>query len=93
MSGQNRHDQAMSEDNVQLVRRCYEFWRHRDYSILPELFDPDVMLDLSRNVFNPDVYRGHDGLSRRRVLQMVGGYRERGEALDAARQSTKGGVP
>jgi ketosteroid isomerase-like protein len=52
----------MSEENAELVRRCYEFWARRDYSILPVLFDPDVVLDLSRNVFNPDVYRGHDGL-------------------------------
>jgi ketosteroid isomerase-like protein len=138
----------VSEKNAVLVRRCYDFWRRRDYSMLPEVFDPDVVLDLSRNVFNPDVYRGHDGLVRYvevvdetwegfdarltelievgdrvvtgtrisgrgrgsgvavemqlfnvwtfrdgRVLHIVGGYRERGEALDTARQSAKGGVP
>ena len=59
----------MSQKNVEMVRRCYEFWARRDYSMLPEVFDPDVVLDLSRNVFNPDVYRGHDGL--RRYVQVV----------------------
>jgi ketosteroid isomerase-like protein len=38
----------MPEENIELVRRCFEFWRRRDYSILPELFDPAVVLDLSR---------------------------------------------
>jgi ketosteroid isomerase-like protein len=129
----------MSVGNVEIVRRCYEFWARRDYSILPEVFDPDVVLDLSRNFFNPDIYRGHEGLRRYvevvdemwedfdarptelievgdrivtgtaisgrgrgsgvevgmelfnvgtfrdgRVLEIVGGYRERAEALEAA---------
>ncbi len=137
----------MLEENTELVHRCYEFWRSLDYSILPEIFDPDVVLDLSRNVFNPDVYPGHDGLRRYvevvdemwegfdarftelievgdhivtgtrisgrgrgsgvevgmdlfnvwtfrdgRVLRIVGGYRDRAEALEAAGQSTQGGT-
>jgi ketosteroid isomerase-like protein len=28
------------------------------------MLDPDVEIDLSRNVFNPDVYRGHSGVER-----------------------------
>ena len=36
----------------------------RDWSVLPELIDSDFELDLSRNVFNPDVYRGHAGVQR-----------------------------
>jgi hypothetical protein len=33
--------------------------------LLPSwLFDPDVVLDLSRNIFNPGVYRGYAGLEQ-----------------------------
>jgi hypothetical protein len=52
---------AMSEENVEIVRRLYGFWTQRDYSTLPEIAHPDVVIDLSRNVFNPAVYRGLDG--------------------------------
>jgi ketosteroid isomerase-like protein len=54
----------MSQGNVEIVRRCYEIWDDRDWSAVPELLDPDFELDLSRNVFNPDVYHGRDGLER-----------------------------
>ncbi|MGH9917840.1 MAG: nuclear transport factor 2 family protein [Nitrososphaerales archaeon] len=37
-----------------------------------ELLAPDVQLDLSRRIFNPEVYRGHDGLLRfRREMDEV----------------------
>jgi ketosteroid isomerase-like protein len=52
----------MSQENVEIVRRCQEFWARRDFSPITELLDPDMVIDLSRNVFNPDVYRGYDGL-------------------------------
>ena len=116
-----------------------KFWEDRDWSPAPELFDPDVEFDLSRNIFNPDVYRGIAGLERlvaavddawdefrvdmsdfidagdqvvsavtvrgkgpgsgvnvsmqifqvwtvrdSKVVRMVGGYRDRAEALEAA---------
>ena len=59
----------MSKENVEIVRRCVEAMNLRDLTdelppALLELVDPDVELDLSRNVFNPDVYRGHSGLER-----------------------------
>jgi ketosteroid isomerase-like protein len=54
----------MSQQNVDIVRRCYALWQSRDWPAIPEVFDPDVEIDLSRNVFNPDVYRGHDGIER-----------------------------
>ena len=47
-----------------MVRRCYALWEQRDWSAIPELFDPDVEIDLSRNIFNPDVYHGHAGVER-----------------------------
>jgi ketosteroid isomerase-like protein len=54
----------MSRENVEIVRRCYELWDRREWSAFPELFDSDVEIDLSRNVFNPDVYHGHAGVER-----------------------------
>ena len=54
----------MSQENVEVVRRCYEFWTERDFSPMADLFHPDVVVDLSRNVFNPDIYRGFDGVRR-----------------------------
>ena len=55
----------MSEENVEIVRRCYEFWESRDESLIAELAYPDVVWDLSRAVFNPGVHVGHDALTRR----------------------------
>ncbi len=134
----------MSQENVEIVRRCAEGMNTRDLSDelppgLLELVDPAVELDLSRNVFNPDIYRGYSGIEQWRsavvdvwesfhgeveelidagnkvvttvmirgkgkgsgvdvemrvfqvwtvrdskVVRLVGGYRDRSEALDAA---------
>ena len=52
----------MSQENVELVRRTYELWALRRWSAIPDFFDPDVEVDLSRNVFNPDTHRGYAGL-------------------------------
>jgi ketosteroid isomerase-like protein len=54
----------MSQENVEIVRRAAEFWANRDLSRMTEIMDPEVVLDLSRNVFNPDVYRGYEGVRR-----------------------------
>jgi ketosteroid isomerase-like protein len=54
----------MSQQNVEVVRRANRFWIERDFSQISELLDPEVVIDLSRNVFNPDVYRGYDGVNR-----------------------------
>jgi ketosteroid isomerase-like protein len=61
----------MSQENVDVVRRCYEadFWAGRDFSIIPELAHPDVVIDLSRNIFNPGVYHGFEGF--RRMVEQV----------------------
>jgi ketosteroid isomerase-like protein len=62
----------MSRENVEIVRRCYQLWESRDWSSIPEIFDPDVEIDLSRNIFNPDVYQGHAGVERYvRVVEEV----------------------
>ena len=52
----------MSEENVEIVRRGFEIWKSRDLSEVPDLTHPDFVLDLSRNIFNPDLYRGTDGI-------------------------------
>jgi ketosteroid isomerase-like protein len=135
----------MSRENVEIVRRSVELFDGRNLAegieALDglEVMDPDVELDLSRNIFNPDVYRGHAGIQRwgrmveevwdnfqgtteelidmgdkvvvavkmggkgkesgvevqmriysiwtvrdSKVVQVVGGYRDRSEALEAA---------
>src|SRR5215211_7531054 len=55
---------AMSEENVEVVRRCNRFWGEGDFVLASELFDPEVVIDFSQNVFNPDVYHGYEGLMR-----------------------------
>jgi ketosteroid isomerase-like protein len=54
----------MSQQNVDLVRRVYGLWKKREWSAIPELFDPEVQVDLSRNVFNPGTYRGYSGIEQ-----------------------------
>jgi ketosteroid isomerase-like protein len=54
----------MSEENVEVVRRCMQLWPAREFERIPEFFDPEIVIDLSRNVFNPDAYRGYDGVER-----------------------------
>jgi ketosteroid isomerase-like protein len=52
----------MSEENLEVVRLFYEFWRSRDWAIAEEHMHPDAIVDVSRNVFNPGVHRGVDGI-------------------------------
>jgi len=54
----------MSQENVEVVRRCNRFWGELDFVQASELFDPEVVIDFSQNVFNPGVYRGYEGLMR-----------------------------
>jgi ketosteroid isomerase-like protein len=58
----------MSEENVEVVREVMDLMsqpagpeRNRD---LLARIAPDVVIDMSRRVFNPDVYEGHAGLQR-----------------------------
>jgi hypothetical protein len=66
----------MSQENVAVVCRLYE--RVPDLAdpatteaVVAELFDPGVHLDLTRRVFNPASYHGHEG-----VLRSLGEIRE-----------------
>jgi ketosteroid isomerase-like protein len=54
----------MSEENLELVRRFYEFWPDRDFDAIEPYVHPDAVIDVSRNVFNPGTHRGIDGLRR-----------------------------
>ena len=51
----------MSQENVTALRRAYDFYNQTgepDYSLL----DPEIEYDVSRRVFDPAVYRGHEGV-------------------------------
>ncbi len=54
----------MSQENVEIVRRCYEHLNRGDVAGFVELCDDDVLIDMSERVFNPDTYKGHDGIRR-----------------------------
>jgi ketosteroid isomerase-like protein len=54
----------VSRENVEIVQRCYELWDKRDWPAITDLLHPEFELDLSRNIFNPDIYLGLDGLER-----------------------------
>jgi ketosteroid isomerase-like protein len=54
----------MSQENVEIVRRAYEAFNLRDWSLAREVLAPDIEIDLSRNVFNPVTDRGYEGIER-----------------------------
>jgi ketosteroid isomerase-like protein len=58
---ERRNTEVMLEENIAVVRRGYDHYNRTgepDYSLL----DPDVVYDVSRRVFDPGVYRGHEGV-------------------------------
>ena len=54
----------MSQENVEIVRRIYERLNRGDIEGVVGLCDDDFVMDMSERVFNPDTYRGHDGVRR-----------------------------
>jgi ketosteroid isomerase-like protein len=58
----------MSKENVEIVQEVMLlFSRAAEGKPTPELLDliaPDVVIDMTRRVFNPDTYEGHAGLRR-----------------------------
>jgi ketosteroid isomerase-like protein len=52
------------DENVKVVRRAYEHLNRGDVEGVVELCDDHFLLDMSERVFNPDTYRGHDGIRR-----------------------------
>ena len=55
---------AMSQENVEIVRRIYERLNRGDAEGVIELCDDDFVMDMTERVFNPDTYRGPDGIRR-----------------------------
>jgi ketosteroid isomerase-like protein len=54
----------MSQENVEVVRRIYKQLNRGDVEGVVELCDDDFLMDMTERVFNPDIYRGHDGIRR-----------------------------
>ncbi|HUH79894.1 MAG TPA: nuclear transport factor 2 family protein [Solirubrobacteraceae bacterium] len=59
----------MSDESVAVVRRAVQALQESARcgeltASLRELCDPDIHIDGSRRVFNPDVYDGHAGMAR-----------------------------
>jgi hypothetical protein len=54
----------MSEENVEIVRQAYERLNRGDVEGVVELCDENFVVDMSERVFNPAVYRGHEGIRR-----------------------------
>jgi len=59
---------GISERNVEIVKKVMRLFnlaaQGKPTPGLLDLFAPDVVIDMTRRVFNPDVYEGHDGLRR-----------------------------
>jgi len=58
----------MSQENVEIVRQLMALGEQLRYSEQPPphtaLVTPDAEIDLSRRVFNPEIYRGYEGWAR-----------------------------
>lgn len=54
----------MSQPDVDVVRGAYEAFNRRDLAGFLEPLAPDVHVDMSERVFNPDTYDAHDGVRR-----------------------------
>jgi ketosteroid isomerase-like protein len=59
----------MSHENVEFVERAYEVFNRvaldeREVPRMIELFAPAAQIDMSRRVFNPEIYEGHAGVRR-----------------------------
>jgi len=54
----------MSEENIEVVRKCIEAWNQQETEAIDGLLDEQVQIDASDRVFNPDEYRGRTGLNR-----------------------------
>jgi ketosteroid isomerase-like protein len=54
----------VSHENVEIVRRMYAAFNTRDWDVLTELADSQIVIDATRLTFNPDTYVGLEGLRR-----------------------------
>lgn len=67
----------MSHQNVEAVHAAYVFLNRGDVERLVGLCAEDFRIDMSERVFNPDTYRGSDGIRRfyRGVTEVWESYR------------------
>jgi ketosteroid isomerase-like protein len=54
----------MSQQNVEVVHRIYDRLNQGDVEGVVQLCDDELLMDMSERIFNPDTYRGHDGIRR-----------------------------
>jgi len=54
----------MSQENVDAVRSAYEYLNRGDAESLAEMCADDFRMDMTERVFNPDIYKGSDGVRR-----------------------------
>jgi ketosteroid isomerase-like protein len=54
----------VSQENVEIVRAAYGHLNRGDVESLIDLCADDFLMDMSERVFNPDIYRGGDGIRR-----------------------------
>jgi ketosteroid isomerase-like protein len=54
----------MSQENLEIARRAYESMTVGNLSWLAEFVAPEIEVDLTRNVFNPQVIRGYEGIQQ-----------------------------
>jgi len=52
----------MSRENVELVRRAIALFATGGHAELMAMADPGIVIDTTRNVFNPATYSGPDGV-------------------------------
>jgi ketosteroid isomerase-like protein len=58
-------EQAMSQENMEVVRSAYAAFSERDLDALAELTDPNWVFDFSRSIgLEKGVYRGHEQVFR-----------------------------
>jgi ketosteroid isomerase-like protein len=54
----------VTSSNSDVVAEVYAAWARRDLDAFPRLAHPEIEMDLTDRVLNPDVYKGYDGLRR-----------------------------
>lgn len=59
----------MSQPNVESVRKGYEAVNRGDFEAAIALLDPNVEYDVSRRIFDPGIYHGHEGV--REFLSLI----------------------
>jgi hypothetical protein len=54
----------MSEENVEIVRRLIAAWHSNEQDTVIGILDPEVVIDATRRLVNPQTYTGIQGMRR-----------------------------